>query len=109
MSLVLKIDPNTPLASCPEVPVGTNLPGPINERLDLLITRANEHGARTTRKEALAALILAAPEERQRLFDLIVAFRRANAGSAGLRDSDPGQVLEFRRHPRGPRKRAIGA
>lgn len=81
------------------------LPGPISERIDQLRGLADQAGAATSRKELIAALVLAAPGESEALFDLVVAFRRARAADAVVRGRDPGEVLEFRRHPRGPRPR----
>jgi hypothetical protein len=99
-------DPDSRLNKCPEVPVSTNMPGPVSERLDLLVGEANDAGAATFRKELLAALILRAPETGSELFDLVLDYRRALAKEAALK-SGSADVLDFRRHKRGPRPKGL--
>jgi len=87
------------------VPVNNNVPSPLSERLDQLVTVANEGGAGTNRKELVASLVLAAPEDADELMRQVVAYRKARAADAVVRGRHLGDVLAFRRHPRGPRPR----
>lgn len=102
----ITIDPDALLTACPEVAINTKQPAPLSERLDELVRLANEAGARTNRKEIIGALLLAASADASELFDSLVTLRRSRAADAAVGESDSGSVLEFRRHPRGPRKRA---
>lgn len=99
------LSPETKLTSCGERPITIGLPGPLNERLDRLVELADDEGARTNRKELVAALILAAPESATTLADAVIALRKAKASDAAV-SGDLASVLEFRRHQPGPRPRA---
>ena len=98
-------NPDAKLTGCTERTVTLALPGPLNERLDRLVELADEDGARTNRKELLAALLLDAPETPERLAALVKTLRKARARDAAVAD-DLGAVLAFRRHQPGPRKKA---
>lgn len=76
-----QLPPETPLPACPERSVGLSLPLPISARLDLLVELAEGAGERTSRKEIVAACILAAPGEAERLVRLLHLYRRAPADS----------------------------
>lgn len=102
----VKIDGDVLLPKCPEVGTSLSLPGPLNERLDQLLALANEAGAATSRRELIAALILAASDDADALFQLVVSFRRTRAADAVVRGRPVAEVLEFRRHRRGPRPRS---
>jgi hypothetical protein len=101
----IRIGADERLSQCPEVAVNNNMPSPLSERLDQLVAVADEQGAGTSRKELLASLVLAAPEDGEDLLRRVIAYRRAAAADAALRSRESGSVLEFRRHPRGPRRR----
>lgn len=100
------VAPETRLTNAPERQVSVNLPGPINERLDRLRELADEEGARTSRKEIVAALILDAPEGGEDLSAAVIRYRKARARDAAIAGVDAADVLEFRRHSPGPRRRA---
>jgi hypothetical protein len=100
-----RIDPTTALADCPDVPVNTRQPAPISERLDELVAVANLAGARTNRTELIGTMLFVAPEDRAALLEHVLAFRQAKASDASLKNGNVENVLQFRRHPRGPRKR----
>lgn len=105
----MQIDPLTPLATWPDVQVSFRLPFPLNERLDALVAIADSDGARTNRTELVAAVLLAAPQDADALLNLVLGYRRASAREALIRDADPSKILQFRHHPRGPRrKKRIG-
>jgi hypothetical protein len=99
------LSPEAKLTSCVERSITLGLPGPLNERLDRLVELADDEGARTNRKELVAALVLAAPESATQLADAVIALRKAKASDAAV-SGDLASVLEFRRHQPGPRPRA---
>jgi hypothetical protein len=99
------LSPEAKLTSCEERSITLGLPGPLNERLDKLVNLADEEGARTNRKELVAALILASPESAAALADAVITLRKAKAGDAAV-SGDLAAVLEFRRHQPGPRPKA---
>ena len=94
----------TPLHKCPEKRIGLSLPGPISERLDELVSVAEEAGERTTRKELIACLILASPTTGQGVSELLRALRLARARDAQLGDAQQPTVA-VRSHRPGPRPR----
>lgn len=98
-------NPETKLTACQQRSVTIGLPGPLNERLDRLVELADEEGARTNRKELLAALVLAAPESEAQLDELVRTYRKARARDAAVAE-DLGSVLAFKRHQPGPRKKS---
>jgi hypothetical protein len=104
----MNFDPDARLTDCPDVPVNTRQPAPLSSRLEELVRVANESGARTNRTELVGALLLSAPEEGKDLFDRVVLYRQALVKRASLKDGPMENVLEFHRHPRGPRKRSTG-
>jgi hypothetical protein len=79
MARTSQIDPSRLLQDTEERPIGISLPVPLSKRLDLLVERAERAGARAYRKDILAALILAAPEDPEELLDLFSRYRRATA------------------------------
>jgi hypothetical protein len=99
------IEEGTLLRKSPEKPMNNNVPVPIFERLEQLMEVANGKGAGTNRKELLAAIILAAPEEGLVLVDLVLAYRMAPSAQANVHGRDVSDVLTYRQHPRGPRRR----
>ena len=102
----MKIAPETRLIDCPPASVTAKVPSPVGERLDALIELANRAGASTTRTEFVGVLVFHAPEDGQELLDRILDYRRATAGEARVKGATGRNVLEFKRHPRGPRPRA---
>ncbi len=96
---------DTPLADLDERSVGLALAVPLSERLDALVRLVEASGDRTSRKELIAALILAAPTEGEDLAGFVRLYRKALARDALL---DPGAApdqlaLEVRKP--GPRRR----
>jgi hypothetical protein len=86
--------------------VGLSLPLPLSRRLDLLLDRLDEDGARAYRKDLIAALILAAPESVSELDDLVRRYRRASARDARV-GRDASAVLDPSRPAPGRRPRAV--
>ena len=85
--------------------VGLSLPLPVSRRLDLLLDRLEEDGARAYRKDLIGALILAAPEATGEPDDLVRRYRRALARDARV-GRDPASVLDPSRPRPGRRPRA---
>ena len=99
------IDDNKPLPACQDKNAAVRWPLPIDYRLDQLVERSAEVGERTTRKELLASLVLAAPDDPEELSRIVRRFRMSKASDAVLRDEieRDGNVLKFPRHKPGPR------
>jgi hypothetical protein len=104
----MDIDPSMPFRQCPSAVLRGNIPAPIIERLDALVTLAESAGSATNRGELIAALILAAPEASDELFDLWRQYRRELAGDATVEGLDPSRVLRYERHRPGRRSRMAG-
>lgn len=100
-----RISADTPLPECPEKRIGLSLPAPISDRLDDLVTLAEETGERTNRKELVASLILAAPPVGEDVALLLHAYRRAKARAARLSGSSDEPTVPIRSHRPGPRPR----
>ncbi len=92
------------LESCPEVRVGLGIPSPLSGRLDILVELANRGGARTSRKEVMAALILAAPETEEGLAELVRGYRLAAVKDALIPGEDEAPMLDPAPPGPGPRR-----
>jgi hypothetical protein len=100
------MDPDARLAEVESKQPGLRWPIPIDDRLDRLVGVANDAGTATSRKELLAALVLAAPTAGQKLRNAVVTFRTATVRQAALGGSVGGVgEYELRRpgRPRGKR------
>lgn len=106
MASASQIDASRLLHEIEERPIGISLPIPLSRRLDLLVERAEQAGARAYRKDILGALILAAPETPEELLDLFSRYRTATAGDASLADQPQSTVLRDQRHKPGRRVRS---
>jgi hypothetical protein len=60
--------------------VGAAIPVPVDRELDALVERAKRQGERTSRRELVAALILAAPHSPDALAEILRSYRRATIG-----------------------------
>jgi predicted DNA-binding protein len=100
-----RISSKTPLPLCEERAVSFRLPIPITERLDDLVEEMTRLDHRAYRKDLLAALALAAPEEPETLIQLVEDYRTATAGEAAVAEEAAGEVIEFKRRAPGPRPR----
>lgn len=96
---------DTPLVDLEERGVGLALSSLISARLDALVKLVEGDGVRTSRKELVAALLLAAVPDGEELGDLIRAYRKGLARDAfiGPDYSFDHVTLETRRP--GPRRR----
>ena len=97
------LDPADPLAEAAAYQIGVAVPGPLSARLDALVRCVHNAGQQTNRKELLAALVLAAPENQDGLQKLLRSYRLATIADAFVADEDPDTFLQPER-PRGPRR-----
>jgi hypothetical protein len=102
----MKIEPSDLLSDCPKTPLNAPQPSPLGVRLDGLVALANGEGIKTSRVELVSALILSAPPIGNDLFERVLKYRKAVAADAALPGDSSENVLELRKYPRGPRKRA---
>jgi hypothetical protein len=77
------IDPRDVLQYALAVRLGPTIPEPLHGRLEKLVMHAERAGERTTRKELVAALILAAPTSPEDVAGLLQDYRRAPAPETG--------------------------
>jgi hypothetical protein len=105
MPRATQVDASRLLQDTEERPIGISIPIPLSRRLDLLVERAERAGARAYRKDILAALILAAPENPDELLDLFSRYRTATAGDARVADQPRSAVLVAKRPKPGRRVR----
>jgi hypothetical protein len=96
---------DAPLHRAPELRIGVGVPAPLSARLDGLVELADLEGARTSRKEMLAALLLAAPPEGRHLAKLVRDYRTASIDATVIKDQPETRFLEPDRPPPGPRPR----
>jgi hypothetical protein len=99
------LDPDSPLRAAPERSIGLSLNDPISMRVDQLVDLIEQHGERTTRKELVAALILAAGSRPQELGDALRGYRRALVRDAFLDPALVGSAVRLPPRKPGPRPR----
>lgn len=93
------------LADLDERSVGLALAAPLSERLDALVRLVEASGDRTSRKELVAALILAAPPDGEELAKRVRAYRMALARDTLLDPDDAPDHLALEIRKPGPRRR----
>jgi hypothetical protein len=103
----MKLRRDAALTSSPEFRIGVGVPAPLTGRLDGLVELADEEGAKTSRKELLGALLLAAPTDGKRLAGLVRDYRMANVAEAVIPDQPEARFLEPDRPAPGPRPRRL--
>lgn len=81
------------------------MPAPLSGRLDGLVDLADGEGARTSRKELVGALLLAAPVNGEDLAGLVRRYRKAAVGDAVIKGQPEERFLQPERPPPGPRAR----
>jgi hypothetical protein len=96
------------LGQLPEYNVGLSLPDVISARLDGLVELANRAGARTSRKELIAALLLVARPRQDELEATVRRYRTTRARDALIRDGKVTTSLAFTPRQPGPRSRTTG-
>jgi len=102
-----EINPDEFLREAEERQVGVSLPIQISRRLDRLIALAEGGGLRVYRKDLVAALVLAAPEDSGELTELLLEFARAKNRDAMADDARGAEILQLERPKPGRRPRRI--
>lgn len=97
-----RVDGDLKMTSCPETRVGIALPAVLSERLDELVAVAEAAGERTSRKELIGSLLLAASTDGAALARTVKRYRSATVRSAMVSDGD---TFTPQRHNPGPRPR----
>ena len=100
-----RVSGSTPLRDCSEANIGVAVPWPLSDRLDGLVTRVEGAAERTSRKELLAALILAAPIEVAELGAMLRHYRQAIAGQARMDGCAVDAIMPVSVRRPGPRRR----
>lgn len=93
------------LRACEDYSVGLSLSGPISDRLDALVALTEAAGERTTRKELIASLVLAAPAKGEALATVLKRYRQASVGEALLRAPSTRRTVHSSTRKPGPRPR----
>jgi hypothetical protein len=101
----VKVRPSAPLQTCPEFRIGVGLPAPLSGRLDGLVELADAEGAKTSRKELLAALLLNASADGESLAVLVRDYRKASIAQAMISGQSETRFLDPQRPAPGPRPR----
>jgi hypothetical protein len=83
-----------------------NLPVALSHRLDKLVELTSDAGVRAHRVDVVAALILAAPEDPEKLLELHLAYGTARVKDAAIKDEPVANVLHIDRAKPGRRPRA---
>jgi hypothetical protein len=94
------------LNRCHDVPVGVRWPFPLEERLNQLLTLAEDAGERTNKTELVAALAYTSPTDAVGLSSALRSYRMASAADALLAAPADNLVRLTRRGP-GPRGRRV--
>jgi hypothetical protein len=92
----------TRVERCPTVQTNVHWPAPVDQRLNELIERLSEAGVECTRSQLLAAVVSATPTDKDRLEQLIRAYRQMTAGAVVCQRTGP-IVLMPRKPGRRPR------
>jgi hypothetical protein len=100
------VDPVRALRETQERSIGVSVPILLSQRLDELVRLTETAGARLYRKDLVAALLLAAPEDPEELLQLFLRYRKATAAEAAIGDATEGTVLKLERPKPGRRPRA---
>jgi hypothetical protein len=100
-----RLDLSEKLIEAEETNAAVDWPVAIHHRVDELVALAVAEGERTTRKELVAALVLAAPESGEDLGKLLRSYRKGVARDALINVSKGENVVELRRPGPGPRVR----
>jgi hypothetical protein len=101
----MKLRRDAPLSRSPEFRIGVGVPAPLSGRLDGLVELADAEGAKTSRKELLGALLLAAPADGKALAAAVRDYRMADVGMTVINDQPEARFLEPDRPAPGPRPR----
>jgi hypothetical protein len=100
-----EINPDEALHEAEERQVGVSLPIQISHRLDRLVTLATSGGLRVYRKDLVAALVLSAAEDPDKLTELLLRLGKAKNRDAMADDEQGAKVLRLERPKPGRRPR----
>ena len=93
------------LAEGEETGAAVDWPVALHHRVDQLVELVESIGERPTRKELVAAVVLAAPEDAARLSKMLRTYRTAGTRDALVNAPSNENVVELRRRGPGPRSR----
>src|SRR5690349_5574542 len=99
-----RIRSDAPLRDAPEEGIGLTIPAPLSDRINALVDLVDAAGERTSRKELIAALILAARPLSDELATALRTYRGASVGDASLEAHRP-ESFELTPRKPGPRPR----
>jgi hypothetical protein len=108
MTALRRIPSDSPLRDAPEEGIGVTVPAPLSDRLNALVDLLDAVGERTSRKELIAALILAARPRSDELADTVRAYRRASVRDALVEPNRAGETVQLAARKPGPRPRRRG-
>ena len=100
-----RLDLDDRLVEGEETGAAVDWPVALHHRVDQLVEVAERIGERTSRKEVVAALVLAAPTAGNELSELLRSYRTALTRDALLNVPSGENVVELRRRGPGPRSR----
>jgi hypothetical protein len=100
-----QIDPLTPFDICPEQQMNVKLAAPLHERIEELVRLANTAGAAATRKDLIAALVLAASSDPELLMAQVTRYRKGEAKDAAVSADRLDAVLRPQQRRPGRRRR----
>jgi hypothetical protein len=100
-----RIRSDAPLHDAPEEGIGLTIPAPLSDRINALVDLLEAAGERTSRKELIGALILAARPLSDELANTLRAYRRASVRDALLEADRAGGSLGLAPRKPGPRPR----
>jgi hypothetical protein len=92
-------EPDRILCKTEERPIGVSVPVLVSQRLDALVKRAEGAGHRAYRKDIVAALVLAAPEDPAELAKLVTEYRTAKPEAAQVEGEPRAAVHQLRSKP----------
>jgi hypothetical protein len=93
------------LRDAPEEGIGVTVPAPLSDRINALVDLLDAAGERTSRKELIAALILAARPVSDELADAVRTYRRASVREALTEPERAGDTVQLAPRKPGPRPR----
>lgn len=103
----LHFHPDARLVEQRERNLGVLVPIPLSERVEALAESLYREGhGRVSRKEVVAALLYAAPEDPGELAELLARYRRARVRDALLGEPAADNVISFPQRRPGPRSRS---
>ena len=100
-----RLDLDGRLVEGEETGAAVDWPVALHHRVDQLVELAESIGERTSRKELVAAVVFAAPQDGTVLSDLLRSYRTALTRDALLNVPSDENVVELRRRGPGPRSR----